>query len=90
MTDTIRPHEKIKHALVMDDFIDFEVSRLGTTVTDRTLQLVALVKKHGTLMKAGHWGGFPFTRHQRVLLSHPHIQGPVPTYRCRSIAKKVS
>jgi len=63
----------------LSGFIDFEVARLGKTETARTRELVTLVKTHGSLtktelMKLGHWGGFPFTRHRRGLLAHPHIE----------------
>ena len=87
----------LRSAEKLSGFIDFEVSRLGTTVTDRMRQLVALVKKRGTLtkaelMKEGRWGGFPWSRYRRGLLAHPHIedvQEAVPTYRWRSRAKRV-
>ena len=87
----------VRFAAELGGFIDFEVRRLGTTVTDRTRELGALVRKHGKLtkmelMKAGRWGGFPWSRHRRGLLSHPRIEdmrGAVPTYRWRSRAKRV-
>ena len=93
----VRKLASLRSAEQLSRFIDFEVTRLGTTVTDRTRELVALVKKHGKLtkselMKAGHWGGFPWSRHRRGLLSHPRIEdlrGAVPTYRWRSRAKRV-
>ena len=86
----------LRSAEQLSRFIDFEVTRLGTTVTDRTRELVALVRKHGKLtkmelMKAGRWGGFPWSRHRRGLLSHPRIEdmrGDVPTYRWLSRAKR--
>ena len=85
----------LRSAEQLSGFIDFEVARLGKTETERTRELVALVKTHGSLtktelMKLGHWGGFPFTRHRRGLLAHPHIEdvrGAVPTYCWRSKAK---
>jgi hypothetical protein len=86
----------LRSAEKLSGFIDFEVTRLGTTVTPRTRELVALVKKHGTLTKAelmteGRWGGFPWSRHRRGLLDHPNIadvQGAIPTYRWWRTAKR--